>query len=291
MSSGLRRNYLYFLVVAILFYSCKNIKTNQEIIQEIDSLDIENIIYEIEVDSSYRILDTLSIEKNKIDDNGIIVFNEKIILSKYGHLKSIRYYKENENLFYQKHESSGLGIISTSEFWEEDNLITNGIYNSYDNNEIDKTIEISYKRLFNVNGKRVKTIINSKYKDQNEVGNFTEINYDNSDNLISEIFIQYGDTIHEIDYAYSKNVLKNKTIIDFKKGTLINFIYDSKGYIKDKEVFKEESDSIIKIEETQYKTNNKGEIIRKIHTELPSKEKKYIQFQNSKDKIMSPVKV
>ncbi|WP_417889776.1 hypothetical protein [Xanthomarina gelatinilytica] len=279
------RNNLYFLILAIIFYSCgDNPKTNLEIRKEIDSLKIESVLYEFEVDSLNRIIDTLSIEKNKINDIGIIVFKEKTTYANHGHLKSINYYRDNENLLYQKYESSDLGILSTSEFWEENNEITNGISNSYENNKINKTIEISYNRLYNDNGKRVKTLITSKYEDQNEVGNITERNYNDSGNLISDIFIQNGDTINEIDYAYSKNVLKNKTILDYKEGTLINFIYDDEGFIKGEEVFKEESDSLLKIKEAHYETNRKGEIIRKVETELPSKEKKYIEYRNGKNK-------
>jgi len=273
------------LILAIIFYSCgDNPKTNLEIRKEIDSLKIESVLYEFEVDSLNRIIDTLSIEKNKINDIGIIVFKEKTTYANHGHLKSINYYRDNENLLYQKYESSDLGILSTSEFWEENNEITNGISNSYENNKINKTIEISYNRLYNDNGKRVKTLITSKYEDQNEVGNITERNYNDSGNLISDIFIQNGDTINEIDYAYSKNVLKNKTILDYKEGTLINFIYDDEGFIKGEEVFKEESDSLLKIKEAHYETNRKGEIIRKVETELPSKEKKYIEYRNGKNK-------
>lgn len=273
------------MILAIIFYSCgDNPKTNLEIRKEIDSLKIESVLYEFEVDSLNRIIDTLSIEKNKINDIGIIVFKEKTTYANHGHLKSINYYRDNENLLYQKYESSDLGILSTSEFWEENNEITNGISNSYENNKINKTIEISYNRLYNDNGKRVKTLITSKYEDQNEVGNITERNYNDSGNLISDIFIQNGDTINEIDYAYSKNVLKNKTILDYKEGTLINFIYDDEGFIKGEEVFKEESDSLLKIKEAHYETNRKGEIIRKVETELPSKEKKYIEYRNGKNK-------
>ena len=273
------------MILAIIFYSCgDNPKTNLEIRKEIDSLKIESVLYEFEVDSLNRIIDTLSIEKNKINDIGIIVFKEKTTYANHGHLKSINYYRDNENLLYQKYESSDLGILSTSEFWEENNEITNGISNSYENNKINKTIEISYNRLYNDNGKRVKTLITSKYEDQNEVGNITERNYNDSGNLISDIFIQNGDTINEIDYAYSKNVLKNKTILDYKEGTLINFIYDDEGFIKGEEVFKEESDSLLKIKEAHFETNRKGEIIRKVETELPSKEKKYIEYRNGKNK-------
>jgi YD repeat-containing protein len=285
------RNYLYYLILAIVFYSCgDNTKTNLEIRKEIDSLEIENVIYEFEVDSLDRIIDTLSIAKNKINDIGTIVFNEKTTYANHGHLKSINYYRDNENLFYQKYESSELGILSTSEFWEENNVILNGIYLSYENNKINKTITLKYNHHYNDNGKRKKTTITSKHEDQNETGNITERNYDDSDNLISEIIIQNRDTIFEIDYAYSKNILKNKTIIDYNEGTLINFIYDNEGYVQGEEVFKAESDSLLKIKEAHYETNNKGEIIKKIETELPSEEKKYIKFINGTSKVLREIK-
>src|SRR5690554_6150939 len=285
------KNYLYYLILAIVLYSCgNNTKTNLEIRNEIDSLEINNVIYEFEVDSLDRIIDTLSIEKNKVNDIGIIIFNEKTIYANHGHLKSINYYRDNENLFYQKHESSDLGIVSTSEFWEENDVILNGIYNSYENNKINKTITLNYKHRYNDNGKRQKTTIVSKYKGQNEVGDITERNYDDSGKLISDVFIQNGDTINEITYSYSKTILKNKVIINFKKGTLINFIYDDKGFIKAEEVFKEELDSLLKIKEAYYETNDKGEIIRKVETELPSEEKRYIEFRNGMNKVMNQIK-
>lgn len=285
------RNYLSYLILVIVSYSCgDNTSTNLEIRKKIDSLEIKNVIYEFEVDSLNRIIDTLSIEKNKINDIGIIVFNEKTTYANHGHLKSINYYRDNENLLYQKYESSDLGILSTSEFWEENDVIINGIYNSYENNKINKTITLNYNHDYNDNGKKLKTTIVSKYEDLNEDGDITVRNYDDSGKLISDVFIINGDTINEIDYSYSKNILKNKTILNHNEGTLINFVYDNDGHVKGEEVFKEESDSIFKIKETQYETNNIGEIIRKVQTELPSKEKKYFEYRNVKDKAMRQIK-
>ena len=111
-------------------------KSNQKLINYIDSIKNEKIIYEFQVDSLERIIDTLSIEKNKVDKNNEIVFKETKTLKSNGYLKSINYYRGNNNLFYSKLESSNFGILSTSEFWENDDRIIKGLYLEYRDNKV-----------------------------------------------------------------------------------------------------------------------------------------------------------
>ncbi|WP_034059146.1 hypothetical protein [Lacinutrix jangbogonensis] len=64
--------------------------------------NINKTTFEVSIDDNENIIDTLSIEKIKTDDNGNVLFEFKEFWNKYG--KTIRrtYYRNNKDLFYQK---------------------------------------------------------------------------------------------------------------------------------------------------------------------------------------------
>ncbi|MDD7887087.1 hypothetical protein [Flavivirga sp. 57AJ16] len=269
---------LSFAILAIMLQGCiEKTKTNLELIKEIDSLKEKRIIYEFQVDSTGALIDTLSIEKSKINKNQVIVFKEKIINKE--HLKSTNYYRDNGDLFYSKNESSELGILSTSEFWKKNNEISKGLYLGYRDNKIKDTININYEYFYNDNGLKKKTIVTSKFKDEDEIGNTTELFYSNGEKLTSEISIEYGDTLKVNKYIYTKNLIKKKTIKDYKNGVFVNLDYNEKGYIISKKVFLQQMDSLLEVSETQFITDEKGQIIKSIQTQLPSNNKIYIEFK------------
>lgn len=268
------------VMLMIIIQGCtQNVNDNAKLINQIDSINNYKTIYELQIDSLGAIIDTLSIQKKKENKNGKLVFKENILFRKQGTLSSINYYRDNETLFYSKFESSEYGIMSLFEAWYKNNEIEKALSVEYDDNKAKDTIEISYKHLYHPNKTKNKTIITSKYKDENKIGNITELFYNDAEKLTSEISILYGDTLTVSKYTYSKKLLKKKTIKDYKKGVFVNLDYDEKGYILREEVLVKQTDSLLKISETQFKTNEKGEIISSTETQFPSNNKKYIKFK------------
>ncbi|MDA9970485.1 hypothetical protein N9E56_01480 [Flavobacteriaceae bacterium] len=271
------KNIISLIILSITILSCSQAsKSNLELINYIDLIKNEKTIYEFQVDSLETIIDTLSIEKNKVDKNNVIVFKETKTLRSNGYLKSTNYYRVNNNLFYSKVEISELGILSTSEFWEKENKIIKGLYIEYVDNKVKDTIDIGYKYYYDKNGFKNKTVISSKYKE--EIGNTTELIYNDSGKLIEEIFIQYGDTLRMTRYTYLNDSLRKKIIENYENSTFINFLYDKKENILSMDIF-EKKDSLVRINETKYETNQEGEISRIVQTDYPSKNKKYVLYR------------
>ena len=269
--------FISLVILSIMTSNCSQVtnKSNLELINYIDSIKHEKIIYEFQVDSLERIIDTLSIEKNKVDKNNKIIFKETKTLKSNGYLKSINYYRGNNNLFYSKLESSNFGILSTSEFWENDDRIIKGLYLEYRDNKVKDTIDIHYEYFCNNNGLKNKTIISSKYKQV--IGNTTELYYNDLEQPTDEIFIQYNDTLRVTKYIYSNDSLRKKIIKDYENSKFISFTYDKNENILTMEIFKEKN-SLKKISKTDYKTDNNGDIIKSIKTKFPSNFKKYIIY-------------
>ena len=278
---------LFSILFVILIFGCQNeIESNQKLKENIDSLQINRIIYEIEMDTLYRIMDTLSIEKNKIVDD-IMVFQEKTTFTKKGNLISTKYYKSNENLFYNEYKSSVLGIVSISEFYEKDDEIIRGVYTSYKDNAIERVYDMDYTHNYSDDGVKLKTTLKLKYKD--EINNITERFYNNK-NIVSEIFIQQGDTINEIDYSYNENRLSGKTIIDYNKNILVSYSYDSNEMVTLEDVYEFKRDSLIQVKKVDYSTNHNGRIIKKVETDILTNDKRFIEFR-IKGKEMSEMKI
>lgn len=266
------------LILILLTQSCvKKINDNEKLIYEIDLLNTSKTTYKIEVDSLGVILDTLFIQKKKEDKNKKLVHKETILFRKHDTLTSTSYYRENENLFYSKFESSALGVLSISEFFFKNNEIWKGEYIEYEEGIVRDTISISYEYTFN-NGLKEKTIITSIYKSENEIGNITEIHYNKFGKLSSEISLQFGDTLKVTNYAYIKNVLNKKTTRDYNKNIIVNLDYDKNGYVSYEQIMLKKENSNKMVSKLAFKTNEKGDLISSVKTLLPSNKKIYIIY-------------
>lgn len=192
------------LFALIMVISCSRNKdcNNLELIDNINSIKKTEIIYEIQTDSIGSFLDTLSVEKIKKNENNITVYREKLFFKNNNGLKQVNYYRDNENLFYSKLISSNDKVLRIFESWDKEGNIENGISVEFEHGKPLDTIFINYKHCFGDNELVNKTTIISKKK--NDIGNTTELFYNDENNLIKEILIQNNDTL-------------NLTHIDIKK--------------------------------------------------------------------------
>ncbi len=273
-------NKIIGLMMILVIQSCsQNISDNVMLINQIDSIDNSETIYEVLVDSLGIVKDTLSTQRNKVNKSEAIVFSEKIVQRDKGYLKSTNYYRGENNLFYSKSESSELGLLSTTEFWEKDNEIVKGRYIAFRDKKGRDTIIVDYEHFYNENGFKRKSVLVSRYINEEMIGNWTERLYNDQKELTSEIFMESADTLSVTKYNYSKGLLKKKTIENYKNSFLIIFDYDEKGFVLSKTVFKNQMDSLVKNSETRYSANKKGEIIKSVETQFLLNHKKYTEFK------------
>jgi len=278
------RNLLSVLLLVVIVFGCENnTKSNLELINQIDSIKNVTVTYKLEVDSEGSFLDSVSIEKKKVSDSQKVVYEENKIFKGDGFIKIINYYSDNENLIYSKTYSNELGIISISEFWENDSLITKGQSIGFKNNIAKDTISIDYNYIFNPNNLLENLNISSKLLNEKEYGNLTSINYDENGRVTSEYLIQKNDTLRETNYKYEQDNLKVKSIIDYNEGLLRVLEYDKNGYIVQEELFKESLESIVKTMEQHYTTDSKGQILKIDIVALPSGIKKFYIFKRVKN--------
>lgn len=269
-----------FIILILVITACsEDVKTNLELKNHINSITEKTIIYEYEVDSLGKTIDTLSIEKNKKNKNEVIVFSDKLVFTGTGYLQSEKYFRDNENLFYSKSQSSEIGILSTLEFWEKNTEIIKGLNLSYRDGKIKDTMNINYQYLYNDNGLKQKTIITNKYANEDKIGAKTELNYNELGEILSEVSILYKDTLYVSKYFYSEELLKKKTIEDYKKDIIINFHYNEKGYVSKRETYSQQLDTILKISKTKYKTNDKGQLLNSVQTRFPDANKTYLVYK------------
>lgn len=277
----IKKFFIFYILSLSVLYSCQNNnEENKNLKSKIDSIDIHRFIYELEVDSLGKTLDTVSIEKIKRNNKGIVIYKEKKIINNEDYYISTEYFRENKNAFYLEKKSAKLGLLMSSDFFEKNGEIITATFFSYKNNRVDDTIRLNYENFYFKNNVKAKTIIKSA--DVNEKNDFTERNYDSYGNLISEFFIKNGDTINETEYSYSGRMLKGKTLINYQEGTLWSYKYNNDGHLQYEETFDIESDSLVKTKEVVYKTDSEGNITHYLTTTLPDNQKKYFILRYAK---------
>ncbi len=275
------RCFFYKTIFLIVLIGCsESSKNNSELIKEIDSIKEKTIIYKYEVDSIGRIIDTLSVEKIKKNDNDVIILSDKLIFTDYGYLKIKKYFRDNKNLFYSISESSEIGILSIIEFWDKNEDIIKGISLDFRDNKVKDTIKMTYKYTHDDNGLKTKLIIQNKYSDEDVIASKTEITYNDLEEIVAETTLLYGDTISVSKFSFSRNLLKKKSIKDYKNNVLIRFNYDKKGYVSSRETYISTlSDSLIKISNMRYSVDELGRITDIVETQLSSNKKKYFLYK------------
>lgn len=270
--------------MSIWISSCTNdSKTNVELKKQIDSVEIKTTRYELQVDSLGSTIDTISIERKRINDYGTIVFIEKNLYKENSpHITSTSYYRNNDNLFCIRTESPELGTMSISEFWDIKNETSNGISYGYKNDLINDTTRIDYKHYYDENKSKIKTLITSHYSDKELQGNITELKY-NNDNTVSEIYSQNGDTLVAVYYSYENELIKKIVINNYINDNLILYNYDLKGYVLNETLFTSRNDSIIKFSETIFNTDEEGTIINSVKKRSNTSLKEYFIFITEKN--------
>lgn len=269
---------LSLIGITILALGCtQNIDNdNSNLINAINSIEDVQTIIEFRVDSLGNFLDTLSIQKNKTNKQGEIVYKENIFHKDVGYLISKNYYRNNGELFYSKLESSEYGIMSTFESWEKNDEIYKAFSVEYNNNKQD-TIYLDYEYFYKPDRKKDRVLVIAKYSDG--FGNKTEQLYNDDGKLKSEILLSGNDTLSITKYDYRRGVNSKRTIINYQDQSTVYITYDLSGFLDQEEVFIKERDSLIKISQTDYETDAAGKITRSVETKYPSNNKRYTVFK------------
>jgi len=273
----MENNYKSIVLLFLLIVSCKNFDDKGKEVSFIDSIDQIsgiNTIYEFKTDSIGNVLDTLSVEKYKVDKKGKKVFKETKMIRGSGFLKKTEYYKDDD-VFYSKSESSDLGVLSVFEFLNESKQLERAISVEYRDNKPYDTVFMDYKYKYR-NG--VLSEMNVSGRLSNDYQSKTLITYNKEEEPIEEISILNKDTLSLVKYEYTNHVISKKKINDYKSNAQVIFNYDDKGDVLLQEVFVENNDSLEKVNQIIYEANLKGEILRTVQTQYPSKLKQYTVF-------------
>lgn len=257
-----------------LLFSCSfGPKNNLELRNKINSMSNMKTVYVIELDSFQKYKDTLSIEKFKKNKKGKKVYLEKLSFSGSDTITISSYYRNNGDLFFEKAKNSNLGIVSIFESWSKDNEIEREISVAYEDNKVKDTVFIEYDR--SQRDLNSKTIVRSTYK--GETGNQTELFYNDSDLLVSEVFIMKSDTLSVTDYKYLGKELVEKTINDYSNSVFRVLKYN-KELLIEQNIY---NNNKVKIRLLEYEYDNEGEITKTIMTSYPSNKKNMLLHRTS----------
>jgi len=249
----------FFLFFLIILQSCQSglLIDNQPIIDKIDNLNFSKTIFEVSIDDNENIIDTLSIEKIKTDENGNVLFEFKEFWNEYGKTIKQTYYRDNKDLFYQKTDYKTKNIEFGSEyetFINKKYIIDKAQMITFEPNEVD-TIFMKYNYSYDSKGKKETLSITSASDSINSV-NFTKYN----DNEKSEFRYQIidNDTLEKSRMKYLKGNIIESTH-EYKEPFRIDiYDYDNNKNVKSRKTFKKVNDSLKKSMEYNYDNYNSG---------------------------------
>ncbi|GJM34552.1 MAG: hypothetical protein DHS20C18_35530 [Saprospiraceae bacterium] len=247
----------------------------------IDSMKISKIITEVETDSIGNILDTLSIEYLKYDENNRKRFKRKIYWYKDRKMSGKDYFRPDEDLFYR-------------ESFDEDGKL-NSIFETISNKngrveramQIDKgrepidTIIMDYSHELQSNGKVKKLLIKASHEEVGEL--ISKLIYDEYENPIFEVMIMENDTMSFQTWEYSDTVLQRSIYTHYLGDTSMSiYLFGVEKMLVNEGKFEYKDGMFIKSKEINHfydETNERQKSIEKNHD---TEEVKYIRYLKEK---------
>ncbi|APG64094.1 hypothetical protein LPB136_01340 [Tenacibaculum todarodis] len=228
---------------------------NKSIIKKIDKLNFSKTTFEVSIDDNENIIDTLSIEKTKSDENGNVLFEFKEIWNEYGKIIKQTYYRDTKDLFYQKTDYKTKSIDFGSEyqtFVNKENIIDKAQMVTFEPDNVD-TIFMKYNYSYNSKGKKESLAVVSIYDSINSI-NFTKYNKNEKAEIRYQIID--NDTLEKSKIKYLKGKIIESTH-EYKEPFRIEvYYYDNNKNVKSRKIFKKENDSLKKSFEYIYENND-----------------------------------
>ena len=254
------------LLILLIFLSsnCSNNKKFNKLIREID--DIEPIVksYEVELDSSNQILDTIEFKLFKEDENQNLVYEEYPI-----EINMKSYYLNNE-LIYRTSQYDGFNSEVMASFDTESRIV------KMTSTEIEegksKTLVIDYKYNKNSSGQ-----IESKdiYESSNGIKKIGTVHFNDNDNKVKEIFFDESDTTNLNTFNYEKGKLTSSTKwYKFNTEYVYEFLYNEDENVIQEKTYK--NDELVYTADYQYISKNRA--MTKESKNLETGQKRYFKF-------------
>ncbi|SDY16015.1 hypothetical protein SAMN05444411_1443 [Lutibacter oricola] len=222
---------------------------NKSIIDKIDKLNFSETKFEFSIDENDNILDTLSIVKTKLDEKGKVLYKLKRNLFKNGNFTYQTYYRNNEDLLYQKMFGFGelLSIFET--YVNNENIIEKAQMINISSKTPNDTIFMDYDYKYDTKGKK-ETLIITSYIDSLIGMNITK--YNKNEKAEYGYIIISNDTVQKRKMIYQKGKLI-ESINEFKEPfRLKNITYDINENVSSETIFIKENNRLKKVKEFIY---------------------------------------
>lgn len=247
----------FFLFFLIILQSCQSdlLTDNKPIIEKIDKLNFNKTIYEVSIDSNENVIDTLSIEKIKTDENGKIAYEYKESWNEGRKFIQQSYYRINEDLFYQISDyGNGEVIINYETFVNKDNVIDRAQMVSIKPKSPDTTF-LKYNFSYNSKGKKDSLKITSIL---DSIDSMTFMKFNDDEKLELRYLIVNRDTIEKDIMKYvNGNIIKSSH--EFAEPFRIDlYEFDDYEIVKSRKTFEIINDSLKMSKEYIYENDNSG---------------------------------
>jgi len=269
---------IFFLIIAC---SSNEYIDNQKMIESIDSLQISKIVTEFETDSLGNILDKISIEYLKYDNENRKRFKEKIYWYKERKMSLKDYFKPDEDLFYRESLNDNGELESTFETKSnKKGKVAKAIQINKDGDRIDTTL-MDYFHEFRTNGTVKKLLIKTFHEEVGELN--SEIKYNEDEKPLLEVMIMDNDTMSFQTWEYSDTVLKKSIYTNYQKDTSKTVYYfgAEKMVVKEEE-FDFKNGKFIKLKEISNYYDESNDRTKSIERNLETEEVKYLKYLKEK---------
>jgi hypothetical protein len=271
------------LILCFLVVGCSpnEYVDNKKMRASIDSLEISEIITEVETDSLGNLLDTISLTYLKYDDEKRKRYKARKYRYKDRELTLKDYYKPNEDLFYRESfndEGESESIFETIS--NRTGRVVKAIQINKEFDPIDTTI-MNYTHSFHPNGK-VKELVIKAYHE--EVGKFnSRVIYDKNEAPLFEVIIMDSDTMSYQVWEYSNSKLYKSIYTNYQIDTSKSIYYFGEGeqLIKEEE-YNFKDGNYFKSKETNHSYDESNEKSESIEEDKTAKEVKYIKYLKEK---------
>lgn len=270
------------LLFCVLIANCSSEEyiDNQAMIDSIDALEFTEIITEIEVDSIGNILDTLSIEYLKFDDQNRKRFKKEIYWYENEKWSWIDYFKPDEDLFYR--ESFDEEGNSNSIFETKSNLkgrVVSALEISKEREPHD-TVFMNYSHKFYLNGNVRQLVIQASHKEIDNLISKTE--YDKNKNPLVELMMIKKDTISFQIWEYLDTMLQKSIYTNYQTDTSKSVYHfgEQETLIKEEE-FEFKEGQFIQSKEINHFYNEIHERTKSIEKNSKTNIVKYVRYLKS----------
>lgn len=251
--------YQYILIFLTVIFSCKSdtITDNSSIINEINKLPYSKTVFEVSVDSNENIIDTLSIEMEKINELGKVVFKSIEYPKEFGSALKKSYYRDDENLFFQEFIfNNGEYKTIYETFVNSDTIIDRAQMVSIESTHSD-TIFMKYNYTYDKNGNKESLVVNSI---MDSINSFHYTKYNDNEKPEIEYQIINNDTINKTRYQYSNGKLNKQIQETMFPITIELYSYNKNEKLISKKLFVEKNDDIIQSTESTYQYSENNEL-------------------------------